>query len=138
MTLSWEFVGDDEIKMTLECQTEGYCGIGLGNTKMFPTDMIVAINTEPFPTVEDYYATSYDPPTTDAEQGGSSDLAAESVTFENGVLTSTFRRKLDTGDERDHVIDPNAETDLVYGLHPTDTTFMEVHTVSGASSVVFA
>jgi hypothetical protein len=135
MKMSWEYV-DDSIRITLECNSTGYCGVGLGNQMMFPTDMIVMINDEANgPGVSDYYSTSYDPPETDESQGGTNDLVVESVGLENGVMMATVVRKLDTGDEKDFTIEQGAQIDMCYALHPTDTTFGATHSDYGGLTV---
>lgn len=70
ITWGWEFLENDIIRFTLKCQADGYCGIGLGNNKMYPTDMFVITRNGSKAEVEDYWAASHAAPTLDIDREG--------------------------------------------------------------------
>ena len=39
ITWGWEYLENSTIRFTMKCKGDGYCSIGLGNNRMYPTDM---------------------------------------------------------------------------------------------------
>jgi len=98
--MSWGFPSDDTIEIEYSLPSDFYTGIGLtadgvGDTVAGWIDESGQVH------VRDYYDEGSRQPLTDEEKGCKNDVEAVSGSYEDGITTIRFRRKLNTGDGKD-------------------------------------
>ena len=82
---------------------------------MLDCDMNAAFTDGETVTVEDFYSYNHDTPRTDSHLGGGNDYEIISGGLDsNGHINVRARRKLNTGDEYDKVVVPNAATKICW------------------------
>ncbi|CAG9330475.1 unnamed protein product [Blepharisma stoltei] len=124
--LSW--VVEDEVNLvfTFNCSFDGWCGIGF-NEAMTDTDMIILIRENSELMVWDAYSTTFQQPQLDTGiQGCQNNIIVKSTSFDNGQISATFSRLMDTGDnECDKVLVPDVPMKFCFAYldEPNLTSF---------------
>eukprot|EP00475_Leptophrys_vorax_P035023 TRINITY_DN5728_c0_g3_i1.p1 TRINITY_DN5728_c0_g3~~TRINITY_DN5728_c0_g3_i1.p1 ORF type:complete len:1084 (+),score=234.56 TRINITY_DN5728_c0_g3_i1:73-3252(+) len=123
-SVSWTINADNTITFTIQAQAD-YTSIGFGpantpahvatDTYMFWMSSVGVMGTDGFSSTEDT-------PIADAHQ----DIMGLSGSVQNGILSITFTRKLNTGDSMDYVIG-NALLDLSWAFGPLSNNFPGYH-----------
>jgi hypothetical protein len=94
----WSFPTVDEIEIAYEIPGSAYVGIGLGNTIMANTDMVIGwVNADASVYIGDFYSVGNVKPLEDAQL----DLYNVSAQYQDGRTCIGFRRKLFSRDTRD-------------------------------------
>lgn len=98
--MSWGFPSEDTIEIEYSLPSDFYTGIGL--TADGVGDAIAGwLDENGQVHVRDYYDEGARQPLTDEKMGCKNDIEAVSGSYEDGVTTIRFRRKLSTGDAKD-------------------------------------
>ena len=84
---------------------------------MRSTDMIAWHARGTDSSVADYYAEKHEVPDYDAKQSVSSSFVVE----DDGRITFTSKRKLDTNDSKDFVVRLNKEQGMIWGVRARDS-----------------
>jgi len=127
-----------EIEVALECAAAGWCGWGLSRAKgMLASDVYVGWVLNGVVNASDYTINNAREFSCDAGvcedslRGGTNDLLEFNGNEANGVTQLLFRRKFNTGDALDVVLDPSTTSTLIYAYNPTnDGPILQQHNIS--------
>lgn len=98
--MSWGFPAEDTIEIEYSLPSDFYTGIGF--TADGVGDAVAGwLDDSGQVHVRDYYDEGSRQPLTDEEKGCKNDVVAVSGSYEDGITTIRFRRKLSTGDDKD-------------------------------------
>uniref|UniRef100_A0A0G4FMC6 DOMON domain-containing protein n=1 Tax=Chromera velia CCMP2878 TaxID=1169474 RepID=A0A0G4FMC6_9ALVE len=129
--LKWGFVGEgsnEEIEMEFSLPSDIYMGLGLGCTSSVKCDMVIGNGGGSNPVfLDDFFEPQGDSQAeTDVSLGGTKDVSLVSASYSNEDFISTirFRRKLNTGDKFDAVLQKGV-TPLVYAWCESPCESME-------------
>ena len=139
ITWGWEYLENSIIRFTMKCKGDGYCSIGLGNNRMYPTDMFAVTRNGNSVDVGDYWSSAHVTPSADTSRdGGIEDYTLVSGSYTSDLMTAVFDRKLDTGDKWDWEIVEGDKIDFVWAWHGSDDDYDTFHTKFGSGSVTLA
>jgi len=126
--LFYRFEGS-QIRMKLECLTQGWIGVGWGGNDMTNTDMAILtfdqVGNHREYQLGDYYSYGFSRPTLDSQ--GSWDLTLVSVETNGGYTSMEFTRPLVTGDQQDNDIVIGSRTQFVWAFGGTGTLSFHNH-----------
>ena len=108
-----EIYNKDSVLLTFEVilyinkkSSPGWLSFGLGNSGMINMDVIVVEFQNKSYKLFDKWSKTYGLPSCDTDLGGKYDLTDEKFTLSsNGVYSVSFKRKLNTGDKFDNIIE---------------------------------
>jgi len=120
-----------EIEVAMECHVAGWCGWGLSRSGiMLNSDVYVGYVLDGVVNVSDYTIgddRSFDAPICDPQgvcfdvsRGGTDDVLEFNGSESGGVTQWLMRRKYNTGDSLDVVLDPSVTNTVIYAYQPDD------------------
>lgn len=132
----------NEIEVAMDCHVSGWCGWGLSNSGgMLMSDVYVGYVVDGVVNVSDYTIgndRSFDAPVCspqgvcfDTSRGGTDDVLEFNGSETGGVTQWIMRRKYNTGDSLDVILDPSVTNTIVYAYQPTlDGPVLQQHNLS--------
>ena len=129
MEIYWRTDGE-YLYMALKGATKGWVAIGFGPTQaMKDADMVIGWVKDGKATVVDAYSTGvYGPHPPDTKLGGTNDILAFGGS-EGEYTIIEFKRKLNTGDKYDKVLEPGKTINIIWAMADQDV-FTQKHNVA--------
>lgn len=127
MTFSWTIDGENlHGKMTGE--TEGWVGVGFNpSDKMKDANYVLGYVKKGEVKVVDEFGTTKTGHKTDEKIGGTENVTVVGGSEDNGVTTIEFIIPLNSGDEKDGIIDPAADTTVLLAYGAGRDSFRSKH-----------
>ncbi|KAF2077300.1 hypothetical protein CYY_001425 [Polysphondylium violaceum] len=143
--LSWDIVNNDFIVFRVEANVKTWIGIGWYCTgctgskmAMMNADFTIGqFNSSGFLSVHDMVNGQYEPgqPVDDTTRGGTYDILSSSGYQIDGYSVMIFSKKLNTGDTRDHSIDPSQPFNMLWAYGPVQNNNLDEHPRTQAGQV---
>lgn len=136
LEVSWR--NDQEhLYMALKGRTEGWISIGFDPLEwMKDADMIMGSVDGGKTTVLDLYSTGrYGPHEDDTFLGGTYDILEFAGSEEDGYTVIEFKRKLDTGDEFDKLLEPGESVSVIWAMADLDSRKLK-HNVAYGEAIL--
>lgn len=127
MNFSWN-VNGDKLEVKLSAPTTGWVAIGFNPTsKMKGADIVIGYVKDGKVKIKDEYGTAATQHKSDTKVGGSDNVTVIGGSEENGVTTIEFAIPLNSGDDKDTVIDPAADTVVIVAYGSERDSFKVKH-----------
>jgi len=118
MTFDWSVVGD-QLAVKLTAPTKGWVAVGFNpSNKMKDSNIVIGYVKKGKVEIVDHFGTAATQHKGDTKVGGAENVTVVGGSEEGGTTTIEFSIPLNSGDEKDGTIDPNADTTvmLAYGI----------------------
>ncbi|WP_163340668.1 DOMON domain-containing protein [Desulfopila sp. IMCC35008] len=127
MNFSWS-VNGDKLDVKLSAPTTGWVAVGFNpSKKMKDADIIIGYVKKGKVTIKDEFGSAPTQHKSDEKIGGTSNVTVVGGSEENGVTTIEFSIPLNSGDTKDSVIDPAADTVIIVGYGTERDSFKVKH-----------
>lgn len=127
MTFDWS-VNGDQLAVRLAAPTTGWVAVGFNPTKkMKDADIIIGYVKKGKVKILDEFGTAATQHKSDSKTGGTNNVTVVGGTEEGKTTTIEFSIPLNSGDAKDTVIDPNADTTIILGYGPERDSFKVKH-----------
>lgn len=127
MTFSWSIDGDN-LAAKVSGPTTGWVSVGFNPTKkMKDADIIIGYVKNGKVKITDEYGTGATQHKSDKKIGGTDNVTVVGGTEEGNVTTIEFIIPLNSGDEKDTVLDPTANTPVILAYGPDKDSFRLKH-----------
>jgi hypothetical protein len=135
-SLEWE-ITKDNITFTLTAETTGWIAMGIDPVRsMLGADFTIGFVSDGEVFVEDHYGNNRYSHQPDVDGGGTSDIFDISGSESGGSTIISFSKPLDTGDERDKVIEPGETYTLILAHGDNDEDdFRSQHTAEALTEI---
>lgn len=127
MTFDWSVVGD-QLAVKLSAQTTSWVAVGFNpSKKMKDANIIIGYVKKGKVKILDDHGTAATQHKSDKKIGGADNVTVVGGTEEGDVTTIEFTIPLNSGDAKDGVIDPNADTTVILGYGQGRDSFKVKH-----------
>ncbi|WP_051309725.1 DOMON domain-containing protein [Desulfogranum japonicum] len=127
MHFSWS-VNGDQLAVKISAPTTGWVAIGFNPTdKMKDADIVIGYVKDGKVKIEDDFGMAATLHKSDTKIGGSENVTVVGGSEENGITTLEFTLPLNSGDDKDTVIDPAADTVVIVGYGGDRDSFRMKH-----------
>lgn len=127
MTFNWS-VNGDQLAVKLTAPTKGWVAVGFNPTqKMKDANIIIGYVKKGKVKILDEFGTAATQHKSDAKTGGADNVTIVGGSEEGDTTSIEFSIPLDSGDAKDSVIDPNADTVVILGYGPERDSFKVKH-----------
>lgn len=127
ISFSWKIDGDN-LAGKVSAETEGWVGVGFNpSNKMKDANFVVGYVKKGKVTIEDDFGETATSHKSDDKIGGTNNVTVVGGSEEDGITTIEFVIPLNSGDEKDGVIDPNADTILLLAYGSGRDSFRMKH-----------
>ena len=135
MNFSWTVDGD-KLAVKLSAPTDSWVAVGFNPTnKMKDADMIIGYVKKGKVTIKDEYGVSASNHKSDTKIGGTDNVTVVGGSEEGGVTTIEFSIPLNSGDDKDTVIDPNADTVTIFAYGTGRDSFRIKHNFAATETI---
>ncbi|TKB06469.1 DOMON domain-containing protein [Desulforhopalus sp. IMCC35007] len=135
MTFDWSVEGD-QLAVKLSAPTKGWVAVGFNpSSKMKDANIIIGYVKDGKVKIEDDFGMAATQHKMDDKVGGKDNVTVVGGTEEGDTTTIEFSIPLNSGDEKDGVIDPAADTTVILGYGGDRDSFRMKH-VFNATIVV--
>lgn len=130
-------VSGENLKIKVSCPTKGWIGVGFNPVrKMKGANFIIGNSTKKGAFVDDQYGDSPYSHKSDTEDGGKNDILESTCTEDNGITSLTFTIPLNSGDEKDSVLEKGSEITVILAAGKKDD-FKKKHSTLAKTKIVF-
>ncbi|WP_419175156.1 DOMON domain-containing protein [Desulfosediminicola sp.] len=127
ISFSWKIDGDN-LAGQVSAKTEGWVGVGFNpSAKMKDANYVLGYVKDGKVTIVDEFGVTATGHKADDKVGGTENVKVVGGTEEGGMTTIEFVIPLNSGDEKDGVIDPNADTLLLLAYGGGRDSFRAKH-----------
>lgn len=127
MTFDWSIEGD-QLAVKLSAPTTGWVAVGFNpSNKMKDANIVIGYVKKGKVKIVDDFGTGASQHKADTKVGGVENVTVVGGSEEGGATTLEFSIPLNSGDEKDGVIDPNADTTVILGYGPERDSFRMKH-----------
>ena len=127
MTFDWSIDGD-QLAVKLTAPTKGWVSVGFNPTdKMKDANIIIGYVKNGKVKIVDDFGSGATLHKDDTKIGGTENVTVVGGSEEGDVTTLEFSIPLNSGDEKDGVIDPNADTTVILAYGPERDSFRMKH-----------
>lgn len=127
MAFAWSVDGD-KLAAKVTGPTTGWVSVGFNPTsRMKDANIIIGYVKKGKVKIKDEYGTAGTQHKSDTKIGGTDDVTVIGGTEENGSTTIEFSIPLNSGDAKDGVIDPTADTKVILAYGPERDSFRLKH-----------
>lgn len=127
MTFDWSIEGD-HIAVKLSAPTTGWVAVGFNpSSKMKDANIIIGYVKKGKVKIVDDFGTAATQHKDDIKIGGAENVTVVGGAEEGDTTTIEFSIPLNSGDEKDGIIDPNADTTVILGYGPERDSFRLKH-----------
>jgi hypothetical protein len=127
MTFNWSVAGD-QLAVKLSAPTTSWVAVGFNpSNKMKDANIIIGYVKKGKVKIVDDFGTAATQHKSDKKIGGSNNLTVVGGTEEDGITTIEFSIPLNSGDEKDGVIDPAADTTVILAYGEGRDSFRVKH-----------
>ncbi len=127
MNFSWSVNGDN-LDVKLSAPTTGWVAVGFNpSKKMKDADIIIGYVKKGKVKIKDEFGSAPTQHKSDEKIGGTSNVTVVGGSEENGATTIEFSIPLNSGDPKDTVIDPAADTVIIVGYGTGRDSFKVKH-----------
>ena len=138
MTFSWSVDGD-QLAVKLSAPTTGWVAVGFNpSSKMKDADIIIGYVKDGKVKIEDEFGSAATQHQNDDKAGGTDNVTVVGGMEEGDTTTIEFAIPLNSGDAKDTVIDPNADTVVILGYGSERYSFRVKHKFRTAITVNLA
>jgi len=138
MTFDWS-VNGDTLAVKLAAPTTSWVAIGFNPSKqMKDADIVIGYVKKGKVKISDEYGVAATRHKSDEKVGGADNVTVVGGSEENGVTTIEFTIPLNSGDDKDFAIDPNADTKLIWAYGEGRDSFRVGHKKQGTVMVNLA
>ncbi len=135
MNFSWS-VDSDKLAVKLSAKTDSWVAIGFNPTnKMKNADIIIGYVKKGKVTIKDEFGVTATTHKSDEKIGGTDNVTVIGGSEEGGVTTIEFSIPLNSGDEKDTVIDPNADTVVIFAHSKDRDSFRIKHSFVATETI---
>lgn len=128
MSFSWS-VNGDQLAVKLSGPTTGWVAVGFNPSRMMKdANIIIGYVKKGKVKIKDEFGTSGTQHKSDTKVGGQDNVTVVGGSEEGGVTTIEFSIPLNSGDKKDGVIDPNADTVVIIAYGTERDSFKTKHT----------
>ncbi len=127
MNFSWS-VNGDQLAVKISAPTTGWVAVGFNPTdKMKDADIVIGYVKKGKVTIEDDFGMGATLHKSDNKIGGKENVTVVGGSEENGTTTLEFTMPLNSGDDKDTVIDPAADTVVIVAYGGERDSFRMKH-----------
>lgn len=127
MTFDWSIEGD-QLAVKLSAPTTGWVAVGFNpSSKMKDANIIIGYVKKGKVKIVDDFGTAATQHKDDTKVGGAENVTVVGGSEEGDTTTIEFSIPLNSGDEKDGVIDPNGDTTVILGYGPDRDSFRMKH-----------
>jgi len=127
ISFSWKIDGEN-LAGQVSAKTEGWVGVGFNpSSKMKDANYILGYVKDGKVKIIDDFGVTATAHKSDTKIGGTDDVTVVGGTEEGGMTTIQFVIPLNSGDDKDGVIDPNADTVLLLAYGAGRDSFRSKH-----------
>ena len=127
MTFSWS-VGSDQLAVKLSAPTTSWVAVGFNpSNKMKDADIIIGYVKNGKVTISDEFGIAATQHKGDSSVGGQDNVTVVGGSEEGDVTVIEFSIPLNSGDKKDHVIDPNGDTVVILAYAEGRDSFRVKH-----------
>lgn len=127
MTFDWS-INDDQLAVKLSAPTKGWVAVGFNpSKKMKDADIIIGYVKNGKVKILDEFGSAATQHKSDKKIGGAENVTVVGGSEANNTTTIEFSIPLNSGDDKDTVIDPNADTIVILGYGSERDSFKVKH-----------
>jgi len=127
MTFDWSVEGD-KLAIKLSAPTKGWVAVGFNpSKKMKDANIVIGYVKKGNVKIVDHFGTAATQHKGDKKIGGAENVTVVGGSEEGDVTTIEFTIPLNSGDEKDGVIDPNADTTVILAYGTDRDSFRMKH-----------
>ncbi len=127
MTFDWSVVGD-QLAVKLTAPTTGWVAVGFNpSKKMKDSNIVIGYVKKGEVKIVDHFGTGASQHKEDEKIGGAENVTVVGGSEEGDITTIEFSIPLNSGDEKDGVIDPNADTTVILAFGTDRDSFRMKH-----------
>lgn len=135
MTFSWS-VNSDQLAVKLSAPTTSWVAVGFNpSSKMKDADIIIGYVKKGKVTISDDFGIAATQHKGDSKVGGQDNVTVVGGSEEGNVTTIEFSIPLNSGDDKDSVIDPNGDTVVILAYGEGRDSFRVKHKVAETVTV---
>lgn len=127
MTFDWSVEGE-QLAVKLSAPTTGWVAVGFNpSNKMKDSNIVIGYVKKGKVKIVDHFGTAATQHKGDKKIGGAENVTVVGGSEEGDTTTIEFSIPLNSGDEKDGVIDPNADTTVILAYGPERDSFRMKH-----------